>query len=63
MEILEKINFLRDELHNLIVSNPELKRQQVIECSERLDKLIHAYLLFFNNNSQCEVDPNNNDPL
>jgi len=63
MDILEEINLLRDELHNLIASNPELKRQQVMECSERLDKLIHAYLLFFNNNSQNEGDQNNNCPL
>jgi hypothetical protein len=45
MGLLDDINKLREELHGLIEGNPELKRQQVIECSERLDKLIHAYLL------------------
>jgi glucose-6-phosphate isomerase len=42
--LLDEINKLREELHGLIAGNPELKRQQVIECSERLDKLIYAYL-------------------
>lgn len=45
MGLLDEINKLREELHGLIAGNPELKRQQVIECSERLDKLIYAYLL------------------
>jgi|GEM_PF-4616906 len=45
MCLLDEINKLREELHGLIDGNPELKRQQVIECSERLDKLIYDYLL------------------
>jgi len=45
MGLLDEINKLREELHGLIAGNPELKRQQVIECSERLDKLIYDYLL------------------
>lgn len=45
MGLLDEINLLREELHGLIAGNTELKRQQVIECSERLDKLIYDYLL------------------
>lgn len=45
MDLLDEINLLREELHGLISGNPELKRQQVIDCSERLDKLIYTYIL------------------
>lgn len=45
MSLLGEINKLREELHILISGSEEFSQQQVIDCSERLDKLIHAYLL------------------
>jgi len=45
MSLLDEINALREVLHELISGNFELQKLQVIECSERLDKLIYEYLL------------------